>query len=421
MKKIILILGMLSIEIFFIISTIIGFEYTGSKNSSAYIIYCIIIAALNIILIPCYFIIEKKRMDAIKILFLILPIIPIICFGISVAGNGISEIKTNFFEYFILWSVPAIYSAVYINAKNMFKSMVKWFEIVMILGTIAIGISILNSFFKGVRYTSLGGATYQCASYISAFTYGINLYFIFYGKDQERFKFTKTVLYSIINKILLIIQLFGVMVTGGRGGAVLVLIYTIYISVNVFKERKVSNLSKYILYMIVLFMFAFILQGLFSDNNLFKNSIQRITSYISKDGIDWDGTSGRDVIFKEAIELIKSSPILGYGLYGFLDLFPMYPHNIFLELMLNGGLIYTLLSIIIFVITISKYRKISKLDKRNRFIMILLLYPLTDLMFSGSYMRSGPFWFVMILILTSNYNDSMEKKINEKCDDYIKL
>ena len=412
MKNIIPIFGMLSLDMFFIIITMFGLEYKGAEESSIYIIYCIIVGILNILLIPYYFIIERKYMKMTKILFLLLPCIPVICFMFNIDNEGINSLKLDFFKYFILWGVPAIYAAVYVNAKDLFRNMVKWFEVVMILATISIFISAIINFSMNIKFQSLGGATYQTASYVSAFAYGINLYFIFLGKDQERFSFTKTIIYYVLNKVFLVVQLLGIAITGGRGGAVLALIYTIYISINVIREKKIKNVTKWTIYILVLFIALLIAQSLFLKNNLIINSINRILSYVSKDGIVWKETSGRDIIFGEAIDLIKDKPIFGYGLYGFLDVYPQYPHNIFLEFMLNGGVIYTIIQLIILGIIFNKYRKISNLNKNNKFFMILLLYPITLLMFSGSYMRNSAFWFVITLILTCDYKKDIEVKLD---------
>src|SRR5690606_30091320 len=75
----------------------------------------------------------------------------------------------------------------------------------------------------------------------------------------------------------------------------------------------------------------------------FEKSFSRVFSYISSEGIEWDSTSGRNDLYEKAIEYISKSPIIGYGVFGMFSEFGFYPHNLILEVLLQGGLVYLIL------------------------------------------------------------------------------
>jgi len=217
----------------------------------------------------------------------------------------------------------------------------------------------------------------------------------------------------------LLVQIIGVFLTGGRGGAVLLIIYSLYIFLTVMKSRQSFNKIKFIAFVSFLIISLSLLIPQLLENALFYSRFRRVFEFLSIDGgINWAGTSNRDIVYMNAIELIKNELFFGYGLFGFWDI-SGYPHNIILEILLNGGVLYLLIAIIVLIIFYRNIRLLIRYDAKYRIIAILALYPFVQLMFSGSYMTSSEFWFVLSLVISKyttkkSFETYERRKLNGK-------
>ena len=403
MNKIIPIFGMMSQEIFFIIASIIGYKYSGIESSKTYVIYVIVVAILNLYLFVKYLFIGNSK---IKYRELLIVFFPLIIFSFYIVTGNINNVfnpvAKTYFTYFLLWTVPVIYAGLYVNRANLLNGMVKYFEILMWVLTISVITTSIIPFVKGSHFISMGGASYQTASYLSAFAYGLNLYFIIFGKNHERFNFSKYRSYNWLCFMFLIIQLLGIFLSGGRGGIVLFAVYSLYMCLSVLKSKPPKEIVKFSFIVVAFIIITLIVLPNLLENDTFRGSFNRTIQFISLDsGVNWKGTSGRDIIYENTIDLIKQSPILGYGLYGFWDV-SGYPHNIILEVLLNGGIIYLVFFIWVAIMFFKKLFLMIKFDEQKRVLLILLIYPLTMLMFSGTYMITTELWFVLAFVFSYN-------------------
>lgn len=403
MDKIIALVAMSSINVFFILSSILGYEYKGIEDSSVYVFYVVMVALLGFGLIPYYFF--GRRIVAIRrieIFFLIaLPIFVSCSYFLENLLRGASNpVAEKFFSYFFLWTMPSIYAAVYVSKKNIFNSLAKWFELIMLIIILSIITNMLLPLAAGFGFSTLGGTTYQAAAYFASYAFGLNLYFLFYGANHDRFRFAKYRAYRILCLIILPIQALGLLLAGGRGGLVLFAVYFIYIFFSLIGTSKVKRLLLGVLVFMLMICGAYLLSPLIAGNEYLSAGAGRAFEFISPGGsINWEGTSGRDIVYEQAVDLISQKPLLGYGLYGLWDYVDVYPHNIFLEILLNGGCLYLIFSIAMAIFIINKLRKIISVSPENRLIVVLILYPVVMLMFSGTYMTNSEFWFLIVLVV----------------------
>ena len=411
MRNTILILGIMSNNIFFTIASIIGYEYSGSGESKIFIIYSVLVAALNILIFIIDYFRRKFSITYKDLFLLIIPFFMIANYGIvKIINSYISVYATNSILYFLLWSGVAIYIGVYVSRNNLLDSLVKYLEVIMWIFSLAIIFSLIIPFVNGKEFSSLGGSSYQTASYVSAFSYGINLYFIFYGNNHVRFKFTKVKGYNLICDLLLLFQLLGILISGGRGGIILFIVYNIYIFFSVMKRMDKKNIIKIIRFIFLSIIIILILFPILMKNHLFIEGFSRVFSFISHDGgINWSGTSGRDEIYINAINMIMKRPILGYGIYGVEG----YPHNIILEILIHGGVIYLAFVLFVFICFINKLRVLIRKNCKYRIISIIFIYPIIMLLFSGTYTNFSELWFVLSLVFSCKSTIIKENK-NEK-------
>jgi O-antigen ligase len=98
-------------------------------------------------------------------------------------------------------------------------------------------------------------------------------------------------------------------------------------------------------------------------------------------------TAGRDGLVSLAGELWLGAPLHGIGLGGFADHSPLlYPHNLFLEVLLEGGLIaFLMLCLCTGIMIVTLYRRWREID--SRLVSLLILF-FVGAQFSGDLFDS---------------------------------
>lgn len=389
------IMKIFSVELFFSVATIIGYEYTGIDFSKTYVIYNIIFFTLALSI----FIYDLDKNNYIlymnQLLLLTIPIIVTFAFLCEYLFGIVGENVISQYIYFILWPTTSILMGIYVSKNNRLRYFVKYLDIICLIFSFAT-INIIITAFTENTTVSIGGTTYQYAGYVIAIAFGINLYLLNFGYNYERFKFTKTKLYKLISLSFLILQIIGVIVSGARGPMILIIVYTITIFATIFFNPK--QLLKFLIIILSIIFILSMFWSHFLQIPIFRRSLDRAFSYITDQGIDLSKTSGRDILYSTAIKYIAQKPLLGYGLFGMWKKMGFYPHNLFLEVLLQGGILYLFVFLILIYLSYNKFRSLVKLNNEIIIIGILSLYPLVQLLFSGSYLTNSMFWFCFSFI-----------------------
>lgn len=393
-----------SVEIFFSTLGIIGIRYSGRNESLVYIVYILILFFLSVFFFLYDVTIKKEKYSLNQIILILIPVFFSISFLFSFGFRQIDSIGIDRYINHILWATPSILTGIYISKSKKINDIFKYLDLLMILFGVASVLYSINVLSTGSRET-IDGSTYQTISYIAAFSYGTYLFLINIGKEDNRFKFTKNKMYIIFTFILAVAQIPSILLSGGRGGLVLLIIFSLFFGLNILKKLNANRLlSIFIGVIIAIVILIFILKTLL-ENPIFTVSLQRIFDFISFEGINWQGTSTRDIIYRDVIELIINAPLFGYGIFGMWSV-SLLPHNLFLEILVQGGIIYLFLFLTLIYFFIEKLTKLVRLNKENRFVILFVLYPLTYLMFSGSYLNNSILWFTLTFVLSSNLKKS---------------
>lgn len=146
----------------------------------------------------------------------------------------------------------------------------------------------------------------------------------------------------------------------------------------------------------------------FTDNPIadsLQRSTQRTFGYMQGDANDAMQSSGREGAYKWAWEIVEDTNYMGEGVCkGIVD---GYPHNIILEFMMQGGVIYTLIWLLVLMATIYKIHNLNRIEP-SYILYPLFFYPMIQLVFSGSYLTTPLFWFVITYTFarseTNKYN-----------------
>ena len=388
-----------SVDLFFSIVTVLGMSFQGSYYSPIYIIYNVAIFFVATILFINDMVIKQEKYTKNQVLMLGIPFVFIFSYLVSMLFENVTQRATTQFLYFFLWGFSGIYLGIYFSEERRFIKSVKLMEIMMVIMSIATTRVLMQVFIQDSRRVGIGGATYQTASYIAAFVFGLNLYFLLFGKYHERYPFFETRLYRFLSIGLLFIQAIATFSSSGRGAAVLIVVYVIFFLIRFKRKFLIKKIFKNFLFIPGAIVISYLVFYFLRDIPIFINSFERAFAFISTEGINWEGTSGRDVIYQETINIIMNSPMIGYGIFGMWNVARHSPHNLFLEVVMQGGIIYLSIVIAILNFAIIKLFKMIKREKEMKIIVVLALYPATMLMFSGSYMIHLLFWFCLSFIM----------------------
>lgn len=359
---------------------------------------------------------KKDRKGSILPYFI--PIVFIFFYILNKATNTHLNQAASFTQFLssMSYATSAIYIATYCYRFSKLDSILKNMNIVMIVITIAITISIPEILSAGV--VSFGLGTYQTLSYLSAFAFGMNLYNILASGNNQKFKFQKYKAYKIIEIFFLIIQIIGVFISGGRGGAVLLFANT-FVLFYILSRHNLKRLIAFIIIFVPILYFTLInvSPGL---ANMIETRTERTFSYIGDDGLDLSETSGRDIVYSAALGMFAEKPLLGYGFYEQFDILMKrfnapYVHNIVIEVALQGGVVLLIIFTYLFIKHFKKLKTYLKTHKEHTLFVIIYLYAILFLMFSGTYLGSTYFWFAMTYILMHNTsNSTIKTNINIK-------
>lgn len=303
---------------------------------------------------------------------------------------------TPFFLYLVCFAVPAIGVALNMDQEEGLKRMMKWFDVLLPFFAVSFIFMVRNIML--VKLESDESAYSQITSYYAAFCFVIDTFLLRYS-DYPKFGITRKKWYNVIRIILLPYFVIVCFFCGGRGASVLLFV-AMCSHIGLMRQFLSRYFWKVIISIVIIFVvLAFSLGKLSNDYlDLLTSNFDRISALVEGGSIDTSASSGRDEIWVDAINKWVESPIWGFGLFSYMEVFYIRPHNIFIEIMLQGGLVLLLLFCYILFRCIIKYRKMVRFDRNQVFLMPFILYCATVLMFSGSYWYETFFWFILVYI-----------------------
>lgn len=376
-------------------NVIMGKKYAGADVDNTFVNFMMLVDTIPLILFIRYLGSRYSKNGVGGILFMIF----IILLLMLVEG----DINYPVVKAFIAYTIPSVLIGIIFAKIYASDYFAKLLEPLMLFLTLTGTISLQHIVSTETRFDVQDefGIGMQSLSYYTAFAFALNLYYILFGDEmKDRFAFTRIPAYRIFTMVLLLVQVIVTLSSGGRGGFVL-LAFSSIILISIKLQRHGSSRLNTALTLLLMTAIALIGIRYMPENvsEAIGSGSQRTFSYISREGIDMSETSNRDIVYGDAVKDIERSPIIGYGILmkgTFIE--GSWPHNIFLEVLLQGGVLY----LIVFLIVVSYIiRKLIKMIKNGHklFIIPIALYPTVMLFFSGSYMSSGLFWFSAAYIL----------------------
>lgn len=392
MKNSIIVLSLFLSELFLTFYAITGIEYGGGESSP---IFTVSIIAIGFIIL--LFLLKdtnrRQRTSYFYFFAIIIPLVLIVDALLeSASGNNGSRIM-YFLKITLGYIIPISITAIYISKDGLTKYS-KYIHLAMLLITFATALSVRNT--VGGMDVGFGGANYQTLSYYSALAFCLNLCFILNREQLPVFSPFNNRFFHFLSYVLLVIQLVGCLMSGGRGGFVFLAVCSLYMLLI---RKKVSKLLSLALFSSVI---VIIISSIGSSNMLFsitESQMERTFSYITKSGIDFSQTSNRDEIYDLARQYIDLHLYNGGGLFNSRIDFGGHPHNFFLEVLMQGGIFYCLLWVAVLIVAFIKMHYL--VFKEHDYLMApIVMYPTIMLLFSGTYLWTPLFWFFIAYTYT---------------------
>lgn len=393
---------------FFVFTSILGISYLGSEESSLYTnLYTFVnIGAIGIFSLEM---IKKKIYITKQLLSIVLfQLLLLIVFFLE---NPSNEYTRNMLLVIYALSMPVCYVGYLMGQRKALIEITKWIDLFILVVVTGIAISlpsIISSKYLLLEEEGQGGINinYQAASYYVALSYSLSLMLLLFGDKLNRFAIFRKNIYRLFMMILLIVQIVMCLMTGGRGGFVLMVVA----SFVMFYIKGFKMMMKYVSYLLLFGIILFVLISfiephiLGNTKEILLETTERTFSYITSDGIDMSQTSDRDIIYNKLFQAIMDSPIIGYGIFGYFDKASngSLAHNFILEILVQGGFIFFLIISIIIFWLYHKYKLMLIHREENILLVPLLCYLFVMLMFSGSYLTTPVFWFVISYIYSYN-------------------
>lgn len=238
---------------------------------------------------------------------------------------------------------------------------------------------------------------YQSVSYMMALIFAYSVYLFFLRK------WPKNILSKVLKMLvmpLLIFAPFACLASGGRGGAVLLIVFVVFYFLVFIK----SGLFSWWKIALILVM-AFICILIVADNISLESfdGFLRITGTMTKD-------EGRADIYRSAINIFLDSPLWGHGLGSIWFTQGIYSHNIVLDILAETGIIGLL--VIIPKLLILLYRG-YKICLRTPWLIILYLAFIKGFvmdLFSNYWLNTLPLWMLFGFIYNKKIINLYKRK-----------
>lgn len=304
------------------------------------------------------------------------------------------EVNNRYTSYFLSMGVrfiPAVLTGMYMLSHDDIMKKVEYALLPFILlytitlasvaFTANIGVNIAQTF-------NTDFLNYQSISYYSIFAFGFNMYLIVQCSNS----YTRYRRYILI--ALAILQVIITIMAGGRGAFVLGCVFTLYFAL------KHITFSKLISYILIGLAVLLTINAILSDNEIFKMGFERIFNFFGN--TEAIGTDNRLIRWNLAWNAFTKSPVFGHGLGSVFYEVGFYSHNIFTDMLCEGGVVLFL----IFIFVLMKFIRASQIliteDYRNEIIVIVFLCSFVMNSFSGYYLSDTGIWLSLTYVLCKN-------------------
>lgn len=346
-------------------------------------------------------------------------------FTISLTANFNSRINKYFIVFIVFFSLFFILSFVFSNSSlyilKLYFDFLKFSILpVFFFQYITKSEELFLSLYKVAKFTYfilIFSIPFIIEDSVNYMTFGVSLTYtliFIYFNDLRKKQF------GMFNFILILVGLCAIFIFGNRMSFVSAALCLFCLKIFFIDIRFVNKLLLLLLCFLIALITTFFLydiliwiQKFLYSHNVYSYSIQKLIMMLNE-GIA-SSSSGRDVIYSEAITMIYNNMFLPYNLGYYPENNPNgsnYPHNLILDLLLVVGLPGLIILMVVYVRFIWLTLKMK--DKELRyFVLIISIYSLLRLSSSGTFW-SEPFFWLSFFVYISFQNIVKVKNNHEK-------
>jgi len=372
----------------------LSFIFSGLKLSSSLFtgIYHSAVLIVSIYLILTNF---NRRISFLFLIFWFLYIFRIV-YDIGIANIYLSNRLTPL--GYIFYAVGVTFVPALAASQVSVKSIIKSRNIIFLLLFISIAWGGINNF-NISNFLSFNSTRFQANDFLQTIYYGhysVSLILL-----AISILFSKNKKYSFICYVSIILATFSIGLAGSRSP-----VFSLFICLILFFTLRKSNL-----FLKILSFSMFIVFVIYQGANLVETSksygFETLVNRTEKTLDDGD-LSARNILIKDGLEMFYSNPVLG-------DAFLLqeglgkgyYPHNFFIDTLISGGVVLTILFIMLLRKGVLLSLRIIR-SSNLTWLGLLFIQYLALGMASGALWSSKIFWVIFGLIIGMN-----KSKINE--------
>lgn len=295
------------------------------------------------------------------------------------------QVLNNYFLFFVLTGIGSLLVS---NYRYEFEFFIKSLIIIGLLFAPIIVTTNYSQYESDVDNDEWMSKVYAIMPFIVA-----SIYYLFEGKKN---------LYKVLSVICILSYSSMVVLHTPRGAIV-----SMIISFFVFLYQKALNegVSKFT---ILILLFVLIIVVIVSWNIIFnwlqiiadEKQLRWLQKFVDTD----DVSNSRAQLYNEAFTGFLNKPLLGHGIASFRQ-YEIYPHNLFLEMMYETGILMVV-PMIFYLIQAIKIvlRCDTTIEVDYRIITFLFLISFVQLMFSSFFWRNTAFWMLIWSIMRISHN-----------------
>lgn len=280
--------------------------------------------------------------------------------------------------------VPSAYVGMKVARGGFDEQILALLPYFLIVVSLIVGDAVINSSLQG---RMLGREdndvfNYQNSSYYLSFCAAYCVFYVFFNQTKKRSLWSSLVYIVII--MMIILCAIGCILGGGRGAFVYLVIISAYLVYRIIGNKKKGKVG----YLVMLVGVAIALVYFASRFQVFESvGASRVTESLTTD-------EGRMGLWKKAMDSFKESPIIGHGLGSVWWEVGFYSHNILADLLVETGIIGTIIIMSVLIKCVVKIIRLSKSNTMAMFLLIVFSGILVETAFSGYWFSASKMFLV---------------------------
>lgn len=393
-KVLLFAVAMWSIDLLFCLCNL----FFASHQTS--VVLMIVSAGMATTIGVCFLI--KKRILAISECSVLLFPLAILCgLFLTILFRGKNDLANSVLKCFICYAIPMTLLAIISYQEKDFLQLGRYTDFILLLFNLYFVYILQKGILTQINVRDLQNESnigYQSTSYYGAYAFVLSAYALLFLKvEGNSFKKALTYAYRIATLVIsLVVAVYG----SGKGAMVVIALSSILlISMYLNNSRRIG---KFLGICVGVFVLLFVITRVVGQNKALSSSFNRIYALFGTGTVDYYTTSGRTVIYDRCLKAFWESPIIGHGIGGAYYIGIGQPHQMFLEIMVEGGLLYLSIWIGIIYYTFRRVVWLLKNDPQHysgyAFLIATCAAQVIGLQFSGFYLQSYTMWFFIAYV-----------------------